>query len=60
MWNWNVGNLLEEVDRWVEGIKEKDGHEVDMWRIRSSIARRFSDYMDKPQNLLKPSHSMRS
>jgi hypothetical protein len=26
-----------------------------MWRIRSSIARNFSDYMDSPKNLLKPS-----
>lgn len=26
-----------------------------MWRIRSSIARKFSDYIDQPQNLLKPS-----
>lgn len=30
-------------------------HDVDMWRIRSNIARRFSDYMDQPQSLLKPS-----
>ena len=26
-----------------------------MWRIRSSIARKFSDYIDEPQNLIKPS-----
>jgi hypothetical protein len=26
-----------------------------MWRIRSSIARKFSDYMDNPGNLVKPS-----
>ena len=31
-----------------------------MWRIRSSIARKFSDYMDQPQNLLKPSVGLQS
>ena len=31
-----------------------------MWRIRSSIARKFSDYMDNPRNLLLPSSSLRS
>jgi hypothetical protein len=57
MWNWNVGNLLEEIDKWVEGIKEKEGGEVDMWRIRSSIARRFSEFMDQPDSLTKPSRA---
>jgi hypothetical protein len=47
--------LLEELDKWSEGGKEKMHNDVDMWRIRSNIARKFSDYMDQPQSLLKPS-----
>lgn len=32
-----------------------------MWRIRSSIARKFSDYMDQPQQLILPkSNNIRS
>ena len=60
LWNWNVGNLLQEIDKWAEGMKEKEGGEVDMWKIRSSIARKFSDYMDQPQNLIRPSFSLQS
>jgi hypothetical protein len=44
----------------VDGAGNKPAGEVDMWRIRSSIARKFSDYMDQPQSLLKPSVNMRS
>lgn len=29
--------------------------DVDMWKIRSSIARKFSDYIDDSKNLTKPS-----
>lgn len=60
MWNWNVGNLLEEIEKWAEGVKQKESTEVDMWRIRSSVARKFSDFMDQPQSLLRPSKSLRS
>ena len=31
-----------------------------MWRIRSSVARKFSDYMDEPQNLTRPSLNLKS
>lgn len=55
LWNWNIGNLLEEIDKWNEGVKERSSSEVDMWRIRSSIARKFSECMDNPQNLVRPS-----
>ena len=34
-----------------------EGEKVDMWKIRSSIARKFSDYMDQPQQLIRPSYS---
>jgi hypothetical protein len=52
MWNWTIANLLEELDKWGDGIKEKP--EVDMWRIRSSIARKFSDMIDDSGNLTRP------
>jgi hypothetical protein len=56
LWNWNIENLFEEIDKWSEDGKERGPHQdVDMWRIRSNIARKFSDYMDQPQSLLKPS-----
>jgi hypothetical protein len=29
--------------------------DVDMWKIRSSIARKFSDYIDDSGNLTRPS-----
>ena len=51
-WNWNVGNLLEEIDKWSEGIKTHK--HVDMWKIRSSVARSFSDYMDDSTTLTRP------
>jgi hypothetical protein len=54
LWNWNICNLLTEIDKWAEGIKDKP--EVDMWKIRSSIARKFSDYIDDSTSLLKSSH----
>jgi len=31
-----------------------------MWKIRSNIARKFSDYMDDSGNLIKPSSRLNS
>ena len=55
LWSMTVGGLLEEVDRWSDGVKDRPSGQVDMWRVRSSIARTFSDCMDQPQRLMRPS-----
>jgi hypothetical protein len=53
-WNWTVPVLLEELEKWSDGISMEKS-EVDMWRLRSNIARKFSDYIDDSGNLTKPS-----
>lgn len=47
-----MGNLLEEIDKWSEGIKTHK--HVDMWKIRSSVAKSFSEYMDDSTTLTRP------
>lgn len=52
-WNWSIGNLLEEADKWSDGVKPNK--QVDMWKIRSSVARSFSEYIDDSTSLTRPS-----
>lgn len=57
-WNWTIGNLLQELDNWSQGIKPTK--QVDMWKIRSSVAKNFSEYLDDSKSLTKPSQSFNS
>ena len=43
---------MEEVDKWAEGIKPNK--HVDMWKIRSSVAKSFSECLDDSNTLTRP------
>jgi hypothetical protein len=55
LFNFTIPNLLDEIDKWYESSKDRSQIEAEKWRMRSGIAQRFSDCLDQPQNLLKPS-----